>query len=819
MNFQNESAEKTSKGGKGYTLMEQADTPVEYALQVDDLSVNENAVVVGYVAGAAVHFLIDSGADVNTLGGDIFDKMSKKDSHRRAMFCFKQGGDKQLKAYATPGEIHVRASFEAELFITADRPCMLEKFYVIEGAKSLLGRRTALRYSVLQVGLHVPIIGCFVNNLDRVGPGELLAVTKNSEFPRFDVPPVRLAYDKSLPPSRNIFTSIPPAFKEEAERRIKELLSTGIIEKVTNDMDKSFCSSLLVVPKGKNDIRLVVDLRGPNRCIIRSPFRMPTLESILSELHGCCWFSTIDLSSAFHHVVLHEDSRHLTNFFAGDGMYRFIRLPFGLTNSPDFFQEILQTIVLMGCPGVINYMDDILVFGRAKLEHDRNLETVLRRLREHNVMLNTDKCVFGKQEVKFLGFRLSQHGWSVEEDKKRAIENFRRPETLTEVKSFLGLLNFTEKFIVNRADKTEKLRALLKSNSFYWTSREEEEFLYLKSEALKSIVKLGYFDHRDRTELYVDASQIGIGAVLVQFSVTGVPRIIACASKSLTVAEQRYPQTQREALAIVWGVERFVYYLTSMFFIVRTDSEANEFIFGSEHKISRRAMTRAEGWALRLLPFRFRIERVPGQQNLADTLSRLIGKSQVDEPFDDDNNKHMLYALDAGRMSLSLAEIQMESEKDEELEGVRRGIKSGSWSEELRRYESQSKSLSTLDPLVFKNELIILPRCLRRRALETAHEGHIGCGATKRILREFFWWPNMAKEANQFVMECETCLVISRKNPPLPLSSRLLPDGPWEILQIDFLSVQGCGSGHFLVCVDTYSRCLLRVELKHTTVI
>lgn len=189
---------------------------------------------------------------------------------------------------------------------------------------------------------------------------------------------------------------------------------------------------------------------------------------------------------------------------------------------------------------------------------------------------------------------------------------------------------------------------------------------------------------------------------------------------------------------------------------------------------------------------------------------------QVDEPFDEDNEKHMLYALDAGNMSISWAEIQVASEKDEELCEVRLGIESGNWSRGLRRYEAQSKYLRILDPLVFKNHQIVLPTSLRRRALEAAHQGHVGCGATKRILREFFWWPNMAKEAEDFVAKCETCLVISRKNPPVPLCSRQLPNGPWEILQIDFLSVQGCGSGHLLMCVDTYSRYLHVVEMKHT---
>lgn len=777
---------------------------------------NSDGNIVGYVAGIQVTFMIDSGADVNTVGMDVFEALMNSDPLQSPIFSLKKGSDQLLKAYASTVEIPVAATFVAELFVTPDRPRLLEKFYVVRDAKALLGRSTALRYSLLRLGLNVPIEERFLGTGSRKILGEMCALSTPDQFPQFNVPPVLLAYDKSVPPSRHVYTSIPPAFKDETSRRLRDLLDSGIIERVTGDMDKSFCSSLLVVPKGKCDIRLVVDLRGPNRCIIRSPFKMPTLEAIISDLHGATWFSTIDLSSAFFHVVLHEDCRHLTNFFAGDATYRFKRLPFGLCNSPDIFQEILQTVVLADCSGVVNYLDDILVHGKDKAEHDKNLEIVLAKLREHNVLLNADKCVFGKQCVKFIGFRLTNEGWSIDDDKRKAIESFRRPESIPEVKSFLGLINFTERFIVNRAEKTEKLRLLSKSEVFYWSHDEEEEFTYLKSEALRAIVKLGYFDHRDETELYVDASSIGIGAVLVQFSQSGNPRIIACASKALTMTEQRYPQTQREALAIVWGVERFMYYLTSKEFTIRTDSEANEFIFGGQHRMSRRAITRAEAWALRLLPYRFQIKRIPGHLNVADALSRLIDKSQMDDPFDEDNEKHLLYALDGGNMSISWAEIQKASEIDDEICDVKIGIESGRWPRRLRRYESQSKHLRVMDPIVFKDHLIVLPTSLRGRALEAAHQGHLGCGATKRILREFFWWPNMTKEAENYVMRCETCLSISRKNPPVPLCSRLLPNGPWEILQIDFLFIPGCGSGHLLMCVDTYSRYLHVVEMRQT---
>lgn len=216
-------------------------------------------------------------------------------------------------------------------------------------------------------------------------------------------------------------------------------------------------------------------------------------------------------------------------------MYRYVRLPFGLTNAPDIFQETLQRKVLAGCVGCVNYLDDIIVYGR----------------KNHNVQLNESKCKFGQQSVKFLGFTISSKGWLVEDEKVAAIKNFRRPESCSEVKSFLGLITFVDRFIVHRATNSEHLRKLAHSEHFYWNNDLEAEFRFFQTEALETIRRLGYYRTTDRTELFVDASPIGIGAVLVQFDQEDLPKIIACASKALTESEKRYPQTQKEALAVV----------------------------------------------------------------------------------------------------------------------------------------------------------------------------------------------------------------------------------------------------------------------------
>lgn len=207
---------------------------------------------------------------------------------------------------------------------------------------------------------------------------------------------------------------------------------------------------------------------------------------------------------------------------------------------------------------------------------------------------------------------LSHDGLRIEEDKMKAIRDFRRPESQSEVKSFLGLMNFTERFIYQRAEKTEHLRNLAKAERFHWGQNEEDEFDFLKSEALRTITKLGFFRYKDETELYVDASPIGLGAVLIQYNEAKLPRIIGCASKALSDTERKYPQTQREALAMVWGVERFSFYLLNKSFTVTTDSEANKFIFGDGCRTGKRAVSRAEAWALRLQSYDFKVKCVPG---------------------------------------------------------------------------------------------------------------------------------------------------------------------------------------------------------------
>ncbi|XP_058840802.1 uncharacterized protein K02A2.6-like [Topomyia yanbarensis] len=206
------------------------------------------------------------------------------------------------------------------------------------------------------------------------------------------------------------------------------------------------------------------------------------------------------------------------------------------------------------------------------------------------------------------------------------------------------------------------------------------------------------------------------------------------------------------------------------------------------------------------------MKRVPGEQNIADALSRLIQEAEKTIPFEEEDDNHFLFSLDAGFMDITWEEIERHSENDEELELVRGAITCRHWPVGLRRFEVQKDNLHVLGSLFFKDDKSILPYQLRLKAMQLSHSGHVGETAMKSIMREFFWWPGMASDVVKYVKQCETCTTLSRKSPPVPLSSRELPDGPWQIIQIEFLSMPTFGSGLFLVPVDSYSRYLSIIQ-------
>lgn len=263
------------------------------------------------------------------------------------------------------------------------------------------------------------------------------------------------------------------------------------------------------------------------------------------------------------------------------------------------FQKVIEQI-LADCGCAVNFIDDIIVFGKTESEHDESLKKVLSKMREYRILLNHEKCVFKLNEIDFLGHHFDGNGMIPAHSKVEAIKHFREPVNAEEVRSYLGLVNYVGAFIPNLATISFPLRELTKNKSiFKWGAHEKTAFKQLNN-LISNVETLSHFDPALKTRVVADASPVGLGAILLQFR-DDKPRVVTYASKSLTDTERRYAQTEKEALALVWAVERFQMYLIGIRFELETDHKPLEAIFSPEST----PCLRIERWVLRLQAFSY----------------------------------------------------------------------------------------------------------------------------------------------------------------------------------------------------------------------
>lgn len=368
----------------------------------------------------------------------------------------------------------------------------------------------------------------------------------------------------------------------------------GVIEPCTNP---SWISNIVPIQKENGKLRICLDMRRVNEAVIPESFPIPNVEEILSTIPRNACLSKIDLVSAYFHIELHPTSRYLTAFVTKKGIFQFTRLLMGVKSAPALFCQTL-TILLGDLRGIIIYLDDILVYGATKEEHDENLRRLLDRLAKLRLVINGEKSVYGVHSLTFVGHVIDGDGIRPMESKVKAIKSFRRPKTLTELESFLGLVTYVGKFMPNLSDTLLPLRELVSMGSIQgWNNHHEDVLNDLKRE-LANERHLSFFDMHQPTILIVDASPTGLGAVLLQ-KVGNEYKPIAYASKTLSEVEQRYSQVEKEALAIVWGMEKFRYFLLGIKFELLTDCKALEFLF-SPRSIP---CARIERWVLRVQCF------------------------------------------------------------------------------------------------------------------------------------------------------------------------------------------------------------------------
>ena len=736
-----------------------------------------------------VTFLIDSGAVDNVIDKHTYELLSNG--------IALQPATKSLYAFGQSSSLPLLGQFTAD--ITVNSHTTNATFYVFDGsACNLMSADTA---SKLQV-IHMRPNMCSVRD---VSDDELSNYVK-AQYPecfhgvgKLKNAQVKLHIDPECEPVAQPVRRLPFSYRGRVEKALTQLVDEDIIEPVQG-VASTWVSPLVVVPKEGDEVRLCVDMRRANTAIVRERYPVPTVQEMLVELNGAQVFSKLDLKQGFFQLELEPGSRDITTFVSHVGLFRMKRLGMGVSAAPEVFQYTVQKI-LSGLSGVLNMADDIVVFGKDSKEHRERLMQVMARLSECNLTLNPAKCCFGLSSIKFLGHILSKEGVSPDPAKVESILGARRPENVTELKGFLGLVQFVGRYVKGLATVAAPLWELTKqSASFDWLDIHQKSFDKVKS-LMGSAQTLAYYDKDAPTTVVADASPVGLGCVLYQVQ-DGVSRVVAYGHRRLSDVESRYSQIEREALGLMWACEHFKMYLLGTRFRLVTDHKPLVSIFG---KPTSKPTPRLERWSLRLQAFDFALEYKPGNSNIADSLSRLsISQDDVVEPLTDDSYICTVASL-AVPCAMSWSEIQEAAKSCEDTQAIHKAIQSGDWKSVSAVVRSLRNEFSSCDGVVLRGERIFVPQCLRSRVLSLAHEGHQGIVKTKSRLRLKVWWPGIDKEAENLCRQCMSCQLVGSSVPPTPITPTKLPDSPWKFCSVDLLGPIPDGRS-IIIVIDYYSR-------------
>lgn len=418
----------------------------------------------------------------------------------------------------------------------------------------------------------------------------------------------------------------------EKEKLASEFIEKYLEEGIIRPSKSPWRSPVTIAPKKGGKGRFCIDYRRLNDVTVRDAYPMPRVEELIGALNGACYFSKMDAESGYHQIDMDPADIEKTAFACREGLFEFVKMPFGLVNAPATFQRIMNRILKPFLyKFVIVYMDDILIYSKTWQDHKRHVEQVKERLNSVGLKLNLEKCEYGKKEIKILGHTISEGCVKIDQDKVKAIKELPLPCNKRKLQSFLGLFNYCSKHVKQSYMLLKGLYDILKlkdkDEDMFWKTYSSNH-KYVKmieacKDALEKAAILTIPDLNKQFILTTDASVDGIGAVLSQV-VNGEERIISFYSCLNNPAERRYSTTEQELLAVMKAIQHFREYLIINRFVLRTDHKALTYLFKSRNMKARLAR-----WSLLLQEYDFEIRYIKGDENFSDHLSRDFEKVHV----------------------------------------------------------------------------------------------------------------------------------------------------------------------------------------------
>lgn len=615
---------------------------------------------------------------------------------------------------------------------------------------------------------------------------------------------------------------IPFHLRKVVADQLTKMLELGIIK----ESSSPWSSPVLMVPKSNGQYRFCVDFRKLNEKTRKDRTPMPRINDVFAEIGAAVVFSTVDVLSGFWQVPMAKHAQEYTAFSVGNRHFEFTKMPFGLTGAPGTFARLMQK-VLGGLRNAVVYGDDILIYSSSEEQHVEHVRSVLQRMRDAGLVLNTEKCQFGQKEVHFLGHRISAGNIMPQSEKVSCVQNFPRPESKKRLQSFIGMAGFYRRFIRNFSSIMAPLYDLLKgSTPWRWGREEDFAFQTIKNKLCDEPVVLTLPDVSRPFEVATDASDVGLGALLSQDG-----RVVEYASRKLNAAEKNYSTTDRELLAVVWALEKWRQYLFSQAVVVYTDHRPITFLRSLKEPKGRMAR-----WISRLQEFSFELRYRPGADNhVADCLSRLpdhLGTAEVVDHETLPPAVELVSALLFFDDPKALCEAQR---RDPELKPIVEALEQGkeldSWDSVSSRFRQIGHQLSLSDEGVLLRSLrhrgiltkvLVIPASERLQVLQECHgTAHMGVERTHDLVRANCYWPGLRTDVQKFVASCPRCQlckpVTNRNKAPLQPIVTTQPMEVWAVDIMGPLPSTPSGARYIMVATDLFSKYVEAVPLVNQT--
>lgn len=590
--------------------------------------------------------------------------------------------------------------------------------------------------------------------------------------PPTGVPPSRFGSDFKIKlepgssPTWGPVYRMSPAELEEVRKQLDVLLQNGWIR----PSESPYGAPILFVRKKDGSLRMCVDYRRLNAITVKNRAPLPRIEELFDQLSGATVFSKIDLAQGYHQMRVDEADIAKTAFRTRYGHFEFTVLPFGLSNAPSAFMQMMHNVFRPYLDKfVVVFVDDACCYSRNEVDHAIHLRLLFTALRQHKLHIKVSKCAFCMPEISWLGHVISRAGVHVDPEKTAAVQRWPVPQDVQQVRMFLGLAGYYRKFVHGFAKLAAPLTELTKqapagvSFASRWGAAEQTAFEQLKA-ALSSPPVLCFPDFSKPFALYTDSSEFAYGATLLQDQGKG-EQPVCFFSHKLNAAERNYGAGELELLAVVRALREFRPYLEGSEFAVLTDHQNLRYVHTQVPPSKRYAR-----WVEYLQQFAAKITYVKGSKNLADALSR--------------RPDHI--ALNALNATAAVG--------DDLLALIREGYKSDA------RYSDQKflKQLSFDEhrQLYFCQDRVAVPDDLqlKQKILQECHDavtsGHLGLDRTLYSVCQRFWWPRMRKHIHQYVQTCPVCqrMKADRRKPAGLLQPLPVPEVAFESIAMDFVT-------------------------------